>query len=80
VVTAATISNATTIPTSQTPGLNTAPSSFKILFAVIKDGTAIRTLREGHIAVNPIIAVTTIKPSPTPGLNVSDRHYVWGLV
>ena len=80
VVTTASISNSTSAPQQQTPGLNTAPSSFKILFAVIKDGAAIRTVREGHIALNPVISLSLSKPSPTPGLNVLDRYYVWGLL
>lgn len=80
VVTTASISNSTSVPQQQTPGLNTAPSSFKILFAVIKDGAAIRTIREGHIALNPVISVSLPKTSLTPGLNVLDRYYVWGLL
>jgi hypothetical protein len=80
VVTTASISNSTSAPQQQTPGLNTAPSSFKILFAVIKDGAAIRTMRGGHIAINPVISLSLSKPSPTPGLNVLDRYYVWGLL
>lgn len=80
VVTTATISNDTEIPTSQNPTLNTAPDTFKILFAVLKDGKAIRTLREGHISVNTVVVLTTPSDNPLPGLNVLDRHYVWGLM
>lgn len=80
VVTTASISNSSSAPQQQTPGLNLAPSSFKILFAVIKDGAAIRTIREGHIALNPVISVSLPKTSLTPGLNVLDRYYVWGLL
>jgi hypothetical protein len=80
VVTAATISNTTEAVTPQTYGLNTAPSSFRILFAVIKDETAVRTVRGGHITINPIIALSHQKTNPTPGLNVVDRYYVWGLL
>lgn len=80
VITSASISNSTSAPQQQTPGLNTAPSSFDILFAVVKDGAAIRTMRGGHIAINPVISLSLSKPSPTPGLNVLDRYYVWGLL
>ena len=80
VVTSASISNSTSAPQQQAPGLNTAPGSFTILFAVVKDGAAIRTIREGHIAINPVISLSLQKSSPTPGLGVVDRYYVWGLL
>lgn len=80
VVTAATISNETTIPDPQDPALNTAPDTVKILFAVIKDGLAIRTLKDGHIAINPVLTTSENTTSITPGLSVVDRYYVWGLL
>lgn len=80
VVTAASISADSSPPTQQTPGLHLAPSSFKIAFAVLKDGEAIKTVRAGHISVSPTIVLSLQNPSPTPGLNVVNRYYIWGLL
>lgn len=80
VVTAVQIVSRASAPQQQTPVLNSAPSSFKVAFAVVKDGAAIRTVRQGHIAVTPTIVMSANSTSPTPGLNVIDRYYIWGLL
>ena len=80
VVTAASIIADSSPPTKQTPGLNTAPSTFKILFGVVKNGAFSRTVRQGHISINPTVTLVQQNASPTPGLNVLDRYYVWGLI